>query len=128
MFVNASKNKENYEERRLKKAASIEEDNVFKGREFGKELTNKADSTTDEESNDKASIHTDESAYESQIPHFSCKSYKLGENGTEIPLVKTKPQKVSNECKITMVLLQVHKIVDLNKNFANIAFINFKLT
>ena len=126
MFVNASKNKENYEEKRLKKASSLEEEDVFKGREFGKELTNKADSTTDEENNEKGSIFTNESAYESNIPQFSGKTHKMSENGTEIPLIKTKSLKVNEYFENMMVLMKINEIMNSNKNLRTI-YLHFAL-
>ena len=94
MFVNASKNKENCEEKRLKKAPSLEEEDVFKGREFGKELTNKADSTTDGGDDEKNTISTEEATYEINVPQFSNKSHKSSENYIDSSFLKSKSLKV----------------------------------
>ena len=96
MFANASKNKENFEEKRLKKAPSLEEEDVFKGREFGKELTNNGDSAVDGWNDEKASISTEDGTFETNVPQFSYKNHKLNEIYADSSLVKSKSLKVRN--------------------------------
>jgi hypothetical protein len=47
MIVNTSLNKENIVEAKIKKGSSVDEAAVVKGREFGTELTNNTDASSD---------------------------------------------------------------------------------
>ena len=88
MFVKVSKNKENFEDKRLKKAPSYEVDDVFKGREFGKELTNNTESTSDSVVDDKTNYSTEEMIYESSVPHMTSKTHKLSDHNNDSSRVK----------------------------------------
>lgn len=88
MFVKASKNKENFEEKRLRKAPVYEDNDVFKEREFGKELTNKNDSTHELVSDDKIWYSTEEMIYEPNVPHLSSKTHRLSDYNKDSSRVK----------------------------------------
>ena len=114
MFVKVSKNKENFEDKKLKKAPSIEDHDVFKGREFGKELTNKTDSTSEWVGDDKISYSTEEMIYESNVPHWSSKTHRLSDynkDSSRVRFIKVSSHD-SNTHKI--LLIQDHKILLLN--------------
>lgn len=86
MLVNTSLNKENCEEKLYKKGSSCETDDVFKGREFGTELTNNTDASSDTATDEKSPTLNQEVTYESNVPHTTPKIHKMSDHykGTSI--------------------------------------------
>lgn len=82
MLVNNRVNKENFEDKSLKKGSSYEEDDIFKGREFGTELTNNTDASSDTATDEKSPCLSGEVIYESNIPHATYKTHRMSDHYT----------------------------------------------
>lgn len=70
-------NKENCAHVAIRKAASLEETGAFKGREFGTELTNNTDATSECETDERSPGLSKEVSYESNVPKTSPKTQRL---------------------------------------------------
>ena len=80
MLASHRVNKENQKATGLKKGSSYNEEDVFKGREFGTELTNNTDTSSDCAADEKSPCITQEVAYESNLPKTSPKTHKLSDH------------------------------------------------
>lgn len=80
MLMKNRVNKENCSLVSIRKAASVEESSVFKGREFGTELTNNTDAISECETDERSPGLSKEVSYESNIPKTSPKTQRLNDH------------------------------------------------
>lgn len=80
MLVNTRINKENCEDKTYRKEYHCESADVFKGREFGTELTNNTDASSDATIDEKSPTLNQDVTYESNIPHEFVKTKKLSDH------------------------------------------------
>lgn len=86
MLVNTRINKENCEDITYKKGVTCESADVFRGREFGTELTNNTDASSDAATDEKSPTVNQDVTYESKVPHEFVKTHKMSDHysGTSI--------------------------------------------
>ena len=86
MLVKDRVNKENYAEKPLKKGYSCDEGNALKCREFGTDMTNNTDASSDCATDEKSPCLVEEVHYESNIPRATYKTNKMSDHysGTSI--------------------------------------------
>jgi hypothetical protein len=86
MLMKSKTNKENSNQITFKKGPSLDGKEVLKGREFGTELTNATEYSSECETDERSPDLCKESSYESNIPKKSPKTHKLSDHyeGTSI--------------------------------------------
>ena len=72
-------NKENCDQVTIKKGATLDGDLSQKGREFGTEITNNTEASSECEVDEKSPCYVKDSAYESNVPKKSPKTHKLSD-------------------------------------------------
>lgn len=80
MLVNTRLNKENITEPKIKKGSSVDEVATVKGREFGTELTNNTDASSDCATDEKSPLHSEEVILESNVPKVTNKTSKMSDH------------------------------------------------
>ena len=80
MLVNTRLNKENITETKFKKGSSVDEAAVAKGREFGTELTNNTDASSDCATDEKSPSQNEEVILESNVPKITSKTSKMSDH------------------------------------------------
>ena len=90
MFTSDSKIRRILRNKIIKKGPSLEEEVVFKGREFGKEITNNSKSAADGWNDEKARISIKDGTFETNVHQFSYKNHKLNEIYADSSLYSSK--------------------------------------
>ena len=80
MLANIRVNKENYEEKVLKTDPNYDEAKYFRGREFGTEITNNTEASSDNAVDEKISPSVEQDEYEQNVPRMTNKTKKMSDH------------------------------------------------